>query len=326
VIELRTGQDVSLRCELADTYGRRFLGLMGRSRLDRGHGVLFAPGGAIHTAFMRFAIDAVFLAPDGEVLRVAERVPPWRVRAAGRGVRFVLELAGGEAARLALAPGARLHVHGRSGGWGAFRSVRASLEGTGRVKAIGGGGRAADLRGHPTAPRPRTLRPRPATVVLAAAGAGAAFARFGPGREAVEESFVACILVALAAIDLRRHVLPNGIVLPAIAALAALELAADPAAAWKSLLWALGAFGLFLALALAYPPGLGMGDVKLAFFLGLALGAGVVDAVLLGTAGAAIVGLTVLIRYGRAGRKVALPLGTFLAFGALVVLVAQGPP
>jgi uncharacterized membrane protein (UPF0127 family)/prepilin signal peptidase PulO-like enzyme (type II secretory pathway) len=326
VIELRTGQDVSLRCELADTYGRRFLGLMGRSRLERGHGVLFAPGGAIHTAFMRFAIDAVFLAPDGEVLRVAERVPPWRFRAAGPGARFVLELGAGEASRLALAPGARLRVDGSSGGWGAFRSVRASLDGTGGVKATGGAARAAGLQGHPTALRLRTLRPRPVTAVLAAVCAGAAFARFGPAQEAVEASFVACVLVALAAIDLRRHVLPNGILLPAIAALAALELSADPAAAWKHLLWALGAFGLFLALALAYPPGLGMGDVKLAFFLGLGLGAGVVDAVLLGTAGAAIVGVAVLVRHGRAGRKVALPLGTFLAFGALLVLVAQGPP
>jgi uncharacterized membrane protein (UPF0127 family)/Flp pilus assembly protein protease CpaA len=323
VIELRTGQDVSLRCELADTYGRRFLGLMGRSRLDRGHGVLFAPGGAIHTAFMRFSIDAVFLAPDGEVLRVAERVPPWRFRAAGPGARFVLELAAGEASRLALAPGARLRVHGRSGGWGAFRSFRASLDGTRSVKATGDGARAAD---EPGALRLRTLRPRPVTAVLAAVGTGAAFARFGASREAVEASLLSCVLVTLATIDLRRHVLPNGILLPAIAVLTALELSVDPAAAGKRLLWAVGAFGLFLALALAYPPGLGMGDVKLVFLLGLGLGAGVVDAVLLGTAGAAIVGLAVLVRHGRAGRKFALPLGTFLAFGAVAVLLAQGPP
>jgi leader peptidase (prepilin peptidase)/N-methyltransferase len=151
------------------------------------------------------------------------------------------------------------------------------------------------------------------------------FIRFGAGVEAVEASFFAAVLVALAAIDVERHVLPNRIVLPAIAVLAAAELARDPSSGWRRLAWGAGAFGVLLALALLYPPGLGMGDVKLAFLLGVGLGRSVVAAALVALLGAGLLGIGVLVRHGGAGRKVAIPLGSFLALGALVVLLAVGP-
>jgi uncharacterized membrane protein (UPF0127 family) len=97
------------RCELADNPWTRLRGLMGRARLDRGDGLMLRPASAIHTAFMRFPIDAVFLDDELRVLRVREGLRPWRA-AGARGAAAVLELAAGEAVRHGLAPGARLDL------------------------------------------------------------------------------------------------------------------------------------------------------------------------------------------------------------------------
>jgi leader peptidase (prepilin peptidase)/N-methyltransferase len=178
----------------------------------------------------------------------------------------------------------------------------------------------------PTGLRLRQSRAsRIAASTLALAACALAFVRFGFGFDAFAACFFACVLVALAAIDLERHILPNRILLPAVAVLGAAELAADPGTGWRRLVWGAGAFGVLFALALAYPAGLGMGDVKLAFFLGLGLGRGVIAALLLGCLGAGIAGIIVLARYGLAGRKIALPFGPFLALAALVMLLTLGP-
>lgn len=162
-------------------------------------------------------------------------------------------------------------------------------------------------------------------AALALAACALAFVRFGVEFDAFAACFFACVLVALALIDLERHILPNRILLPAIVVLAAAELVADAGTGWRRLVWGGGACGVLLALALVYPAGLGMGDVKLALFLGVGLGRSVIAGLLLGCFGAALVGLIVLVRYGAAGRKVALPFGPFLALGALIALYALGP-
>ncbi len=82
-------------------------GLLGRSGLESGEGLLLQPASSVHTFFMRFAIDVVFLSRDGEVLKVADRVPPWRT-AAARGAKTVIELAAGEAGRCGICVGDRL--------------------------------------------------------------------------------------------------------------------------------------------------------------------------------------------------------------------------
>jgi len=97
------------RCAVADTAPARMRGLLGRSDLEPGEGVLLRPAPSIHTWFMRFAIDAVFLDKDLCVLEVRENLTPWRF-AARRGARAVLELAAGEAHRRGIAPGQRLIV------------------------------------------------------------------------------------------------------------------------------------------------------------------------------------------------------------------------
>lgn len=92
---------------LADGPLTRMKGLLGRKSLPSGEGLLLQPAGSVHTAFMRFPIDAVFLDDDGRVLRVAADLRPWR--AAGcRGARAVLELSSGESERRGVRPGDRL--------------------------------------------------------------------------------------------------------------------------------------------------------------------------------------------------------------------------
>ena len=86
------------RAVLADRPLSRMRGLLGKRELPAGEGLLLTPAPAIHTGFMRFEIDALFLDRDLRVLRIVERLPPWRA-ALVRHARSVLELRAGEAAR-----------------------------------------------------------------------------------------------------------------------------------------------------------------------------------------------------------------------------------
>jgi uncharacterized protein len=101
------GTVVCERCLLAETPLARLRGLLGRSGLSSGEGLLLRPAGSIHTAFMRFTIDAVFLDAADRVVKVASTLRPWRT-AACRGARSVLELPAGEATRRGLRPGVAL--------------------------------------------------------------------------------------------------------------------------------------------------------------------------------------------------------------------------
>ena len=73
-------------------------GLLGRQELPRGEGMLLRPAASVHTAFMRFAIDVVFLDADLRVVHLARQVPPWRV-VGKRGAKCVVELPAGECSR-----------------------------------------------------------------------------------------------------------------------------------------------------------------------------------------------------------------------------------
>src|SRR5438874_12910243 len=107
VAVIAEGSIMCERCVVAVRMLSRMRGLLGRRGLDSGEGILIRPAPSIHTFFMRFPIDAVFLSRDGEVLKVAERVPPWRARSC-RHSYAVLELAAGEAERRGIAVGDRL--------------------------------------------------------------------------------------------------------------------------------------------------------------------------------------------------------------------------
>ena len=103
------GAQLCARCAIADRPWTRLRGLLGRSDLPEGEGMLFRRTGSVHTMFMRFPIDVVFLDAGLEVLSVRESVPAWRA-VKQRGARVTLELAAGEAARVGIEPGITLSL------------------------------------------------------------------------------------------------------------------------------------------------------------------------------------------------------------------------
>ena len=110
-IELRTEDDRVLceRCLVARSLLARMRGLLGRRGLESGEGLLLRPAGSVHTFFMRFPIDVIFLTRDGEVVKVVEKLPAWRT-AAARGAKAVVELASGEAERRGIRVGTAISV------------------------------------------------------------------------------------------------------------------------------------------------------------------------------------------------------------------------
>ena len=103
------GSIVCERCLLAESALTRTRGLLGRRDLPPGEGILLKPASSVHMAFMRFAIDAVFLDRDLRVVKISSDLKPWRM-AGARGSKSVLEIAAGEAARRGLTVGDRLSV------------------------------------------------------------------------------------------------------------------------------------------------------------------------------------------------------------------------
>ncbi len=95
---------------MATTLSARFLGLMGRAPLGSGRGMFLAPCAAVHTCFMRFALDLIFISRDWRVVRVVPAVPPWRLVWGGWAAWGVLELQAGWFACGQLAPGTSMRL------------------------------------------------------------------------------------------------------------------------------------------------------------------------------------------------------------------------
>jgi leader peptidase (prepilin peptidase)/N-methyltransferase len=130
-------------------------------------------------------------------------------------------------------------------------------------------------------------------------------------------------LVPITLIDLELRLIPNRITLPAAVAAVLAGLLLDPSVVPEQLLAGAAAGGFFLLAALAYPRGMGMGDVKLAGMLGLFLGRAVAPAIFAALIAGVLIGAAIIARKGaREGRKTAVPFGPFLALGALFGLFA----
>ena len=163
--------------------------------------------------------------------------------------------------------------------------------------------------------------PRLPLVALAAAALGAACGlAFGLTVEALISAVFCWILVVITRTDLEHRLIPNRIVVPGTALVLVARTLDEPSVAWVAA--AIGAFAVLFAIALVYPAGMGMGDVKLAAFLGAGLGAAVVVGIFVGFLAAFVPAAALLVRHGRAARKAAIPLGPFLALGAVVALFA----
>jgi len=173
-------------------------------------------------------------------------------------------------------------------------------------------------------PRPTPSIPRHPVLAVAIVGlAGMAFARYGLEPRAFIAAFAAVVLAVLAAIDIEHRLLPNRILVPAIAIVLAAQLAFYPDHALQWLLAGLAA-AAFLALPLLVRrDAMGMGDVKLAVLLGAIVGWGVFGAIVIGCVATLPFALAMRLRDGSI-RGATLPFGPFLALGTVVVMFAGG--
>lgn len=182
------------------------------------------------------------------------------------------------------------------------------------------------LRGHcrscgePISPRYPLVE-----ALTAALCVGVVLAHLSTVRTALGIALI-LLVVPIALIDLEHRIIPNQLTALGAALALAIGLALDPAGEPARLIAAAAAGGFLLAAALAYPGGMGMGDVKLAAVMGLFLGSAVAPALLIALVAGVGLGMVVIARKGtRAGRKTAVPFGPFLALGAVAAVFAGGP-
>ena len=144
--------------------------------------------------------------------------------------------------------------------------------------------------------------------------------KFGVTWDAIVAAVFCAALVVVSATDLERQIIPNRVVVPVAAALLAANTILHPSVEWA--VGGVGAAAFLLLAALAYPGGMGMGDVKLALLLGVAVGRTVPVALFAGMIFALVPSAVLLARHGSAARKMRIPFGPFLALGGVLALFA----
>jgi leader peptidase (prepilin peptidase) / N-methyltransferase len=165
----------------------------------------------------------------------------------------------------------------------------------------------------------------PAVELATALLVAACFWKFGLTGQAVVNALFCAVLVVLSAIDAERRILPDLIVLPSFVLVLVANIALEPDR-WMEYVGCSLAASLFLFIALvAYPRGMGMGDVKLALLLGAGLGKLVGVGLMIGMLSALVCSTVLFAQHGLAARKMGIPFGPFLAFGAIVALFYGQP-
>jgi leader peptidase (prepilin peptidase)/N-methyltransferase len=135
--------------------------------------------------------------------------------------------------------------------------------------------------------------------------------------------FFVVVLIVVSVIDVKHRIIPNRIVLPAAAIVLAARTLVHPSVVW--LVAGAGAAAFLLVAAIARPGGMGMGDVKLALLLGVAVGRTVPLALIVALLAALVPSVALLVRHGARGRTMGIPFAPFLALGGLVALIAGAP-
>jgi leader peptidase (prepilin peptidase)/N-methyltransferase len=158
----------------------------------------------------------------------------------------------------------------------------------------------------------------PAVELASAVLVAACALKFGLSWDTLVASFFCFVLVAISAADVRYRVVPNKIVLPAALIVLAAQTILHPSVEW--LLGGLGGAGFLFVAALAYPAGMGMGDVKLALLLGFMVGRNVGVALMAGMISALLPSVVLFARHGSKARKMAIPFAPFLALGGVIAL------
>jgi len=174
------------------------------------------------------------------------------------------------------------------------------------------------LRGRCRACGARISRRYPLVELLTAVAFAAVVAVRGFDEDLVLELPFVAALIALAAIDLDQRILPNKIVYPMAAWGVIATVLVDRDDLLENLAAGAGAFAFLFIAVLAYPRGMGMGDVKLGGAMGLYLGLSVIPALLVAFLSGSVVGLGMIAREGASARKKAVPFGVFLALGGIV--------
>lgn len=144
-------------------------------------------------------------------------------------------------------------------------------------------------------------------------------------RDDVAEAVIGLVFVTMLAVvtltDLEQRIIPNKVLIVGAVVCIAIAAPTDPGGLPERAIAAVAAGGVFFLVALAYPAGMGLGDVKLAAAMGLFLGWAVAPAILIGLLIGSLVGVSLLARYGAKARKMAIPFGPFLALGGVVGLL-----
>jgi leader peptidase (prepilin peptidase) / N-methyltransferase len=145
-------------------------------------------------------------------------------------------------------------------------------------------------------------------------------------RDDAAEAAIGLVFVAMLAIvtltDVERRIIPNKVLIAGAILCVAIAVPTDPGSLPERAIAAIAAGGVFFLVALAYPAGMGLGDVKLAATMGLFLGRAVAPAILAGLLLGSLVGLILIARHGSRARKMAIPFGPFLALGGIIGLLA----
>ena len=174
------------------------------------------------------------------------------------------------------------------------------------------------LRGRCRACGAAISRRYPLVELLTAVAFAAVVAVRGFDEDLVLELPFVAALIALAAIDLDHRILPNKIVYPLAAWGVIATVLVDRDDLVENLAAGAGAFAFLFIAVLAYPRGMGMGDVKLGGAMGLYLGLSVIPALLVAFLSGSVIGLGMIAREGASARKKAVPFGVFLALGGIV--------
>ena len=145
-------------------------------------------------------------------------------------------------------------------------------------------------------------------------------------RHDAAEALIGLVFVTVLAVvtltDLERRIIPNKVLIVGAVLCMAIAVPTDPVGVPERLIAAAAAGGIFFLVVLAYPAGMGLGDVKLAATMGLFLGRAVAPAILAALLIASIAGLALIARHGSEARKMAIPFGPFLALGGVIGLLA----
>jgi leader peptidase (prepilin peptidase)/N-methyltransferase len=145
-------------------------------------------------------------------------------------------------------------------------------------------------------------------------------------RHDAAEALIGLVFVAMLVVvtltDLEQRIIPNKVLIAGAVICVAIAAPTDPGSLPERAIAAMAAGGVFFLVVLAYPSGMGLGDVKLAAAMGLFLGRAVGPAILIALLVASLVGVALIVRYGARARKMAIPFGPFLALGGVVGLLA----